>query len=499
MSTCRGRWFGGAIVLAAFVVAGCTPADLPPPPNVLFIAIDDLNDWVGHLEGHPGAHTPNIDRLAEQGVFFTNAHVPAVSCTPSRQAILTGLRPATSGIYGLIHFNWREVPELEDVVTLPQLFRENGYRTVGGGKIFHALSWIDVAYGTNQNDPASWDDYFPSLDRPMPDEPWPSEAWVNEAGAHEWTPAVTGTQGEWRPPWYFDWAPLDIPDAEMSDHQVADWAIGELQREGEDQPFFLAVGFYRPHIPWYAPRAYFDLHPLDEIVLPDVPEDPLAGLPEAGRDMGDVRRAWHQWLLEHDLWEEAVQGYFASVSFLDHQIGRVLDALEASPHADNTIIVLWSDHGFHLGEKETWEKFTLWEESTRVPFIIAAPGLAQVGARSDQPVDVMDTYRTLAELAGLEVDPVVEGESLVPLLRTPELETGRAVVSTFTRDNHSVRSSRWRYIRLEDGSEILYDHETDPGEHRNLADDPAYRDVMDELAAWLPATSHPGVRPRGVD
>jgi arylsulfatase A-like enzyme len=494
-------WSRGVLLLLAGllppVLLACEPEE-PPPPNILFIAIDDLNDWVGHLGGHPDAHTPHIDRLAEQGVAFTMAHVPAVSCTPSRTSILTGLSPASTGIYGNVDFYWRDLPHLRDVVTLPQLFRENGYRTVGGGKMFHALSWIDRSYGQNQNDPASWDDYFPSLDKPMPDEVWPSPADTTESGARVWEPAAQG-EGERVPPWFFDWAPLDIPDSEMSDHQVVDWAIGELEQEVAD-PFFLAVGIYRPHIPWFVPREYFEMYPLEEVVIPELPEAPLAGLPEPGVAMGAGRRSWHRWVAENDLWEEAVQAYLASVTFADVQVGRLLDALEASPHAGNTVIVLWSDHGFHLGEKETWEKFTLWEESTRVPFIIVAPGVTPAGERSHQPVDLLDIYRTLAELAGLEVDATVEGESLVPLLREPHLETGRAVVTTIDGGGgQSVRSTRWRYIRFTDGSEILYDHEADPGEHRNLAEDPTYREVMDELAGWLASEMRPAVRPPGLD
>jgi arylsulfatase A-like enzyme len=468
--------------LTAALVA-CEPEDARPP-NILFIAIDDLNDWVGYLGGHPDARTPHIDRLAEMGVSFTQAHVPAVSCTPSRTSILTGMSPARTGIYGNVDFHWRDLPHLRDVVTLPQLFRANGYRTAGGGKIFHALSWIDRSYGQNQNDPASWDDYFPSLDQPMPDEVWPSPADTTEGGARVWEPAARG-EGPRVPPWFFDWAPLDIPDTGMSDHQVVDWAIGELDRVAE-RPFFLAVGIYRPHIPWYVPREYFEMYPLEEVVIPEVPEDALAGLPERARAMGAGRRSWHHWVAENDLWEEAVQAYLASITFADAQVGRLLDALEVSPHADNTIVVLWSDHGFHLGEKETWEKFTLWEESTRVPFIVVAPGVTQAGERSHQPVGLLDIYRTLAELAGLEVNSSVEGESLVPLLRDPHLGTARAVVSSLDDGVHSVRSTRWRYVRFADGSEILYDHDADPGEHRNLAGDPAYRTVMDELARWLP-------------
>jgi arylsulfatase A-like enzyme len=481
-----------SVVLA--LAAGACAAEPQAPPNVLFIAVDDLNDWVGHLGGRAGVQTPNLDRLAGQGVAFTRAYAPAVSCTPSRQSVLTGLRPSTTGIYGLVHFHWREVPMLRDVVTLPQLFRQHGYYAAGGGKVFHALSWIDRTYGRNQNDTASWDDYYPSVDRPMPEEVRPSAAARNQGGAEVWTPAASGTGERRVPPWYFDWAPLDQPDSAMADHKVVDWAVSQLNRS-HNRPFFLAVGLYRPHIPWFAPRSYFERYPLGGVTLPAAPPGDLDDLPPSGRRMGAERRGWHEWVVAEGLWPAAVQAYLASVTFTDAQVGRLLDALAASRYADNTIIVLWSDHGFHLGEKRTWEKFTLWEESTRVPFIIVAPGVSQRGGRANEPVNLIDLYPTLAELAGLEPPGDLEGQSLVPLLRDPDRETGRAVVSTASYNNHTVRSKRWRYIRYEDGSEELYDHDADPDEHRNLAADERYRAVMDQLAAQLPELNVAPARP----
>ena len=479
------RGIGVVVLFAGLLTSSATPPQ--ERPNVLFIAVDDLNDWVGHLGGREGVHTPNLDRLAARGVAFTRAYAPAVSCTPSRQAILTGLRPSTTGIYGLVHYHWRELPALRDIVTLPQLFRQNGYYAAGAGKVFHALSWIDRSYGRNQNDAASWDDYYPSLEQPMPREVWPSAATRDENGAHVWTPAVP-REGRGAPPWYFDWAPLGVPDSAMADHKVVDWALSQLRRS-HDRPFFLAVGLYRPHIPWFVPRSWFERYPLDSIQLPASPPADLDDLPRAGRRMGAARRRWHEWLVDRGLWPAAVQAYLASVTFTDAQVGRLLDALDASPHARNTIVVLWSDHGFHLGEKQTWEKFTLWEESTRVPFIVIAPGVTQPGRRAAAPVNLIDIYRTLAELAGLETPAGVEGESLVPLLREPDRATGRAVVSTESQNNHGVRSARWRYIRYADGSEELYDHDADPAEHRNLAGEERYRPVMDSLAAWLPTVN----------
>lgn len=457
---------------------------------MLFIAIDDLNDWPTCMGGWTGVHTPNLDRLANSGMLFTRAYCAAPSCAPSRTSILTGRRPSTSGFYYNHRYYWRENPVLENAFTLPQQFRSNGYRTTGGGKVFHALSWIHESYGINQNDPRSWDAYFPSIDRAMPPEIWPSEATRQENGAFVWPPEVTGGEGERVPPWYFDWGPLDEPPSAMADYKVADWAISELQQD-HDEPFFLAAGIFKPHIPWYVPQQYYDRYPLDEITVPQVPDNDLADLPARGQQIGSRTRRWHQWLVDNGLWEQAVQAYLASVTFTDAQVGRLLDALEAGPHADDTIVVLWSDHGFHLGEKETWEKFTLWEESGRVPLMIRAPGVTEPRQRSDEPVSLLDLYPTLTDLCGLEANPETEGESLVPLLENPDRTTDRAVVTTFGYENHSVRSKRWRYIRYQDGSEELYDHDHDPGEFHNLAADEGYRDVKKQLATHLPDVNQP--------
>lgn len=344
-------------------------------PNVLFIAIDDLNDWTGCLGGYKGKiYTPNLDRLANRGVLFTNAHCAAPACNPSRASILTGIRPSTSGIY----YNsphWRQSPVLKNAVTIPEHFRSAGYSAVGGGKIFHALSWTNwnrPELSDGFNDPNCWDEYFPSKIKAMPPEIWPNER-----------PVVKGTIDK-RPPWYFDWAALDEPDSKMADYKVADWAIGELNKK-HDKPFFQAVGIFRPHIPWYVPGKYFDMYPLDEIVTPKIPEDWKRLLPPAGVDMGAERRPWHKWVIDNGEWKKAIQGYLASISFTDTQLGRLLDGFDKSGYADNTIIVLWSDHGFHLGERETWEKFTLWEESTRVTFMFVAPvGQKQAAAAIEQ-------------------------------------------------------------------------------------------------------------------
>ena len=490
------------IVLAMMCAAtSCSTAEAPKP-NVLFIAVDDMNDWIGCLGGYPGeVHTPNLDRLAARGVLFTNAHCTAPACNPSRASLLTGVRPSTSGVY-MNADNWRASPALKDAVTLPAYFRSQGYRTTGGGKIFHALSWINHGYGQDRNDVTAWDDYYPSLDRQMPDTRFPEGVQKipkDSFWSYKW-PRIAkgkGLKSEFRPPYFMDWAPFPPSEEKFADEKVIDWAVAELAKQ-HDRPFFQAVGIFRPHIPWYVPREYFDLYPLDDVHLPAERPDWRNNLPESGQEMGQLRRRWHQWIAANDEWKKAVQGYLASISFTDAQLGRLLDALDASPHAGNTIIVLWSDHGFHLGERETWEKFTLWEESTRVPLMVVAPGVTTAGAKCSRPVSLLDIYPTLVDLAGLPpVAEQLEGTSLTPWLRDVSFPKEAPAITTYEGDNHAVRTERWRYIRYQDGSEELYDHESDPGEFTNLAGRPDYEDVKKRLAVWIPKDVAPPVSAAG--
>lgn len=428
------------------------------PPNVLFIAIDDLNDWVGFLGGHPQARTPNLDRLASRGVAFTNAHAVAPACNPSRTALLTGIRPSTSGVY-YNGQNWRDA--LPDAVTLPQHFMAHGYRTMGAGKVFHG-----------EPDARSWHEYFPSLERLKPSDPHPDDTPVNGIFL-----ALN-----------FDWGPVQADDAEMGDAQVVSWVIDQLSRP-QEEPFFLAAGIYRPHLPWYVPQEYFDAYPLESIQLPPVIESDLDDVPEAGTALIS---SWdHSRVVDSGQWKAAVQGYLASVAFADAQLGRLLDAFEASPYVDDTIVVLWSDHGWHLGEKEHWRKFALWERATRIPLIMVAPGTTTPGTLAANPVSLLDVYPTLVDLAGLPVSGHLEGRSLRPLLEEPQAAWTRPALTTHGPGNHSLRSERYRYIRYADGGEELYDHASDPNEWTNLASDPALGGVKAELAPWIPDSDAP--------
>jgi choline-sulfatase len=437
--------------------------------NVLFIAIDDLNDWVGCLGGHPDVKTPNLDRLAARGLLFTNAHCAAPLCNPSRAALMTGVRPSSSGVYDNRQ-PFRKAAPSRDAVTLAQHFMAQGYRVVGGGKIFHG----------GFPDPVSWHEYFPSQTRNKPPDPMPPKRPLN---------GIPDTG-------HFDWGPLHVPDQEMGDWKVAEWARRELARK-HDRPFFLAVGFFRPHLPWYVPGKYFEMYPEDKVTLPLVKEDDLDDVPPMGRKFarpeGDHKR-----VIQYGQWRKAVQGYLASITFMDAQVGRVLDALEDGPNAGDTIVVLWSDHGWHLGEKLHWRKFALWEEATHNPLIIVAPGVTTPASRCSRPVSLMDIYPTLVELCELPPRSGLEAASLAPLLRNPQSGWERPAVTTYLRGNHSVRSERWRYIRYRDGSEELYDHWNDELEWHNLADKPEYHTIKQELARWLPPSDAPdGPREQG--
>ncbi|MBL9151939.1 MAG: sulfatase [Verrucomicrobiales bacterium] len=439
-------------LIIATTLAAASPAPAADRPDVLFIAIDDLNDWTSALGGHPQARTPHLDRLMARGVTFTNAHCAAPACNPSRAALMSGLRPHQTGIYT----NGDPAQgKMRDTLTLNRHFLAQGYRVLGGGKIYHNFN----AEG-REDSWTEWKGLFPS------------------AGGHEQN--LNGLDRS-----HFDWGPIPAKTDEMGDTQLTDWAIGELQKPAGDQPLFLAVGYVKPHLPWYVPQEYFDRFPLDSVALPTFRDDDLDDIPPAGVRMagpdGD-----HAAVVEAGQWQRAVQGYLATISYLDDQIGRLLDGLDRSPRAGKTVIILWSDHGWHLGEKQHWRKFALWEEATRTVLTITAPGIAPAGQVCPAPVDYLSIYPTACELAGLPIPDSVKGPSLLPLLRDPAAQWDGVALCTHGRGNHAIRDARYRYIRYENGEEELYDHETDPMEYTNLAADPAQASVIARLAQHLP-------------
>jgi arylsulfatase A-like enzyme len=432
---------------------------------VLFIAIDDLNDWVGCLGGHPQVKTPNIDRLAQRGTLFTNAHCQAPLCNPSRSSLLTGLRPSTTGIYAL-QPGIRSVPALKDRVTLPQYFAAHGYHTFTAGKVFH-------------------DGSIPSAERTKEFQVW------GDAGNVLYPPQkLVHTPDDLRA---MDWGVFPAKDQDQADWKIADSVIAHLKALPAHEPFFLAAGFRLPHVPCFASQKWFDLYPDDKLIMPPVKDDDRNDVPEF---------AWYlhwklpeprlSWLRQANQWRPVVRAYLACTSFMDSQVGRVLDALQASGRADDTVVVLWSDHGWHLGEKGITGKNSLWERSTHVPLIFAGPGVVSK-AQCRQPAELLDLYPTLAELCGLPAPTNLEGHSLVAQLRDAAARRAWPAITTHNQNNHSVRSADWRYIRYADGSEELYDHRSDPNEWTNLAGDARHAEVGREHARWLPRVNAPPV------
>jgi choline-sulfatase len=443
-------------------------------PNVLSLSVDDLNDWVGCLGGYPGVKTPNIDKLARRGVLFSDAHCAAPLCNPSRTAILSGLRPSTSGIYNNDQYLR---PNLPDVVTMPQYFRKHGYHVAGAGKVFHHVA--------GHNPPDQWDEFqLQQFDDP----------WYRRADWYPWNKRIPAPKGH---PYNglkdfageFDWGVLETPEDQYGDQKAVQFAKDFLARK-RTKPFFLATGMWHPHIPMYSPQRFFDMYPEAKVHIPETRDDDLADLPQLGKDLAAFRRPEFERIYATGNWKPFVRAYLAAISFADTLVGSVIDALAASPYSSNTILVFWSDNGWHLGEKQHVHKSTLWQRSTHVPFVFAGPGLKSKGVTRTQPVSTFDIYPTLVDLCGLPANPRVEGKSLRPLLENPKARHA-PVVSTHLPGTHCVITEQWRYIVYADGSEELYDRKADRNEFNNLAANPAHKALKQELLAFAPAKSAP--------
>jgi choline-sulfatase len=467
-------WIGSILaVIALFMESpawgqGDGTSEKPPavPPNVVFIAIDDQNDWIGAMGGHPLAKTPHIDRLAQRGTLFLNAHCQSPLCNPSRTSLMLSLRPTTTGIYGLSPW-FRTLDDWKDRVTLPQHFKAHGYRTLNAGKIYHG------GVGGPKQREQEFDVWGPG----------------GGIGAKPEKKLIGATPMGNNP--LMDWGVFPHKDEDKGDYHVASWAVEQLRSAPKDQPFFLAAGFFLPHVPCYATQKWFDLYPDDDSVLP---------LVKAG-DRDDTPRFswylhWHlpeprlKWVREAHQWRNLVRSYLACTSFVDEQVGRVMTALDEAGLADNTIVVLWGDHGWHLGEKGITGKNTLWDRGTRVPLLFAGPGISR-GGRCVQPAELLDIYPTLIDLCQLKPRRDLEGISLMPQLKDAQTPRERPAITSHNQGNHGIRSTRWRYIRYADNSEELYDLEADPHEWTNLAAAPAHAKVISEHRRWLPQVDVP--------
>lgn len=437
------------------------------PYNVLFIAVDDLNDYVSLLEDHPGLKTPNLDKFAKSAITFTNAYTAAPACNPSRSAILSGLKPIETGLYEN-HDSFQKSEEAMAAILLPEHFKQNGYLTMWSGKIFHTGN-LSESRPEKERVEAMWDDARGSDGGYGP---WASEDRIQ-------------LENRW-----FNYEEWEGPDTDFPDIVNGDITIERLQEE-YDQPFFMAYGIYRPHTPWTAPKRFFDMYPIEDVQLPEVLENDLDDVPAIGKlwarkgvDIEELKRK--------KTWKHVVRAYMASVSFMDYSLGRVLDALENSPHADNTIVVLWADHGFHLGEKDHFTKFALWEQTTHTLLMAKVPG-GLGGEVRDQPVNLLDMYPTLIDYCKLpDVIQNLGGESLRPVIEDAAYERENPSITYYINGSASMRSKDWRYIHYYNGEEELYDSNKDPKEWENLANDPQYDIVKKKFSKWIPEKVTPG-------
>ena len=469
--------------MVAFALAFCvsfTGAAEQGRPNVLFIAIDDLNDWISVFGGHPKAVTPHMDRLATSGAMvFQNAHCAGSVCCPSRSAMLSGFMPSRSGIYSNSQ-NMLDAPLVQTHATLPEYFSKHGYVSLSMGKIYHkhatahgldAGQWAYDLYEPAQGGGGVNPDRLTSRNKNLINGKPGSPSQHNQGGGTE-----------------FAWGPTQKGKEVTKDYQTAVWAGGQLQKS-YDKPFFMAIGLSKPHLPFYVPQEFFDLYDPAEDYMPPFREDDLEDILTPRGKQKFQASGDYLWLKQHNLLNEAARAYLAATSYADACLGVIFDALRKSPHYHNTVVFIWGDHGWHLGEKLRYRKGTGWSESTRIPFVVRMPGMT---ARQDchRLVNMIDFYPTLIELCGLPEKTMLDGHSFAPLLKNPVLVWDYPTVTVHGEGNASVRDERWRFIRYSDGTKELYDLQTDPQEWHNLISRPSTQGkaAMQRLASLLPET-----------
>lgn len=466
------------VVATAWLSASVQTFAAAARPNVLFIAVDDMNDWVGCMGATPRAITPNIDRLAARGMLFNNAHTAGVFCAPSRASIFTGQYASTTGCYETATYFY-DHPEIRPMQVS---FAEGGYKTFGAGKLFH--------HPAGHIDQRGWTEFF-LRDPRQRKSGWPLDSWSKEVPFPDPFPNSIYNKGKKVDGGLFlEWGAIpNEKEEQLVDTIWANWAVSKL-KEKHEKPFFLGVGFYAPHFPNYCPKKYFDLYDPAKIQLPPYKDDDLDDLPEKVRKQKAARmNLHHKKIVELGAVKDAIHGYLACMSYADAMIGRVLDALDASPHANNTIVVLWSDHGYHHGEKGDWGKHTLWERTSNVPFIWAGPGIAKA-VSTDVTVSLIDMYPTFVEQCGLPKPPHrLEGVSLASTLREPATAKDRNVYLPHMEPGaYAIMNRDWRYIHYADNTEEFYDVKADPNEWTNLASKPEHAAKMASLRAEAPKT-----------
>ncbi|MEA3211373.1 MAG: iduronate 2-sulfatase [Chthoniobacter sp.] len=449
--------------LALLLVAASRVVAADTMPNILLIVLDDENAFAGRTDLAPQPVTPNLDRFAKRGVTFVNAQCAAPVCNPSRCALLSGLRPSTTGIYEDAQGALPTGHLLTRTTSLPDYFRQRGYTTAGSGKIFGASFGAVVKHHI-------WDQTMDTGRKGRLEDPRPPKEKL----------PLRGLGGK------HDWGAFPDSREQMADWQLAGWAA-EFLSKPQPKPFFLACGIVKPHTPWYVPKEYFDLFPPDRITIPDLAPDENAGLPAGVRAKPKQIKQEAPLIARR---KELVAAYLAASRYADDCVGRILDGLEKGPFRDNTVVVIFGDNGYQFGERHTWSKGQLWEGSAHVPLVMAGPGITK-GQSSSRPVSLLDLYPTLLELASLPARPDLDGVSLVPLLKNPSAPWERPALTTAGFKNHALRSERWRYIRYADGSEELYDHENDALERINLAAQPEFSKLKADLQKWLPQDDAP--------
>ena len=447
-------------------------------PNVLFLAVDDMNDWIGCLGTTPHAITPNIDKLAARGVNFTNGHTAGVFCAPSRAAIFSGQYASTTGCYMTPNY-FVSHPEID---ALQMCFAKAGYSTYGAGKLFH--------HPEGAIDQRGWTEFF-LRNQTQRKSGWPLDSWSSETPVPQPFPNSAYNRGQkFKAGLFLEWGAVpNDREEEIADTIRANWAVEQIRKK-HDKPFFIGCGLYAPHFPNYCPQKYFDLYDVDDIKMPPMRDDDLNDLPPKIRKQRENRkRLHHEKLVAMGAMDDAIHGYLACISYADAMLGRVLDALQQSPYADNTIVVLWSDHGYHHGEKGQWGKHTLWERTSNVPFIWAGPGIAE-GVDTDVTASLIDMFPTFVEMCSLPAPTQrLEGQSLAATLANPSAAKDRSVFLPYmTPGEYAIINRDWRYIRYGDNGEELYDLSEDPNEWTNLADDEKHADIIKQLRRTAPSS-----------
>lgn len=435
------------------------------PVNFLFMISDDLNDWISAMGDHPQAKTPHIDALAASGTMFTNAHAQAPLCGPSRASFFSGLQPSQTGIYGQISDKDLNaaVGSVSPTLLLPQYLRSQGYYSAGRGKVSHEGG----QEGMFDEYIARTSDYGPAPEKRI-----------------KWSDPRTHT----------DWGAYPEQDEEMQDHITATWGAEFLKREHK-KPFFLSLGFIRPHVPWHVPQKWLDKFPLDEISLPVVSDNDFDDIPQSGQNLTNVpQMPTLEWAKANDEWRPIVQAYLASIAFVDHCVGIVMNSLRESGRDKDTMICFTSDNGYHLGEKQRFAKFSLWGRSTRVPLIFAGPDVTPKIIAD--PVGLIDIYPTALDMLKLPPNSENAGRSLRPLLTGTKNLPIQPQISVYGKDNFAIIDDRYRYIRYADGAEELYDLRSDPNEWHNIADKPDSKPIMMRLKSMIPQNSRPDIKGR---